>query len=123
MKPTQTTANPVAAGGPPPLSPRSGGTASPLTIHEIFAQVDRDGSGTIEFEEFAEWWNSKQVQTRGAVDEDALNKIWDLFEQVDADGSKGLVQDEFNELMSQVALSDWNEMTDPRTGAGTTRTS
>ena len=112
-----TTHNPMAQGGSPAfVPPTADQPAEPLTIQQIFAQVDTDHSGTIEFEEFAEWWNAKQVQTRGAVDEDALNRIWDLFDRFDADGSKGLVPDEFNRLLAQVAMGDWQEMTDPRTG-------
>ena len=67
-----TTHNPMAQGGSPAfVPPTADQPAEPLTIQQIFAQVDTDHSGTIDFEEFAEWWNSKQVQTRGAVDEDA----------------------------------------------------
>lgn len=89
---------------------------APLTPAQIFEQVDTNNSGTIEFEEFAEWWTQKQAQTRSKVDEDVLNKIWDLFDEFDADSSKGLALEEFSRLLDEVAKRDWRKMTDQRTG-------
>jgi hypothetical protein len=87
-----------------------------LTPAQIFAQVDTNNSGAIDFEEFAEWWTQKQAQTGHAADESVLNKIWDLFEEFDADGSRGLAPYEFSQLLDEVAKGDWRKMTDPRTG-------
>ena len=93
-----------------------GAEPAPLTPAQIFAQVDMDNDGVISFEEFAEWWNNKQVETRSEVDEDTLNKIWDLFDAFDADGSRGLAQGEFSRLLEEVAKADWRKMTDPSSG-------
>jgi hypothetical protein len=97
-------------------APPAHAEGKPLTIEQIFAEVDTDHSGTIEFREFAEYWGAKQVQTRGTADEDALGTIWELFEKYDADGNSGLCLLEFRELISEMAMGDWKEERDPRTG-------
>ena len=55
----------------------------PLTIEQVFQQVDADNSGRIEFQELAEWWSAHQKQSRGSTDEQALMRCMDLFEQYD----------------------------------------
>ena len=74
----------------------------PLTIEQVFQQVDADNSGRIEFQELAEWWSAHQKQSRGSTDEQALMRCMDLFEQYDPKG-KGLGEHEFRELMAELA--------------------
>eukprot|EP01043_Picozoa_sp_COSAG02_P002609 COSAG02_NODE_61_length_43452_cov_741.297804_7_plen_727_part_00 len=88
----------------------------PLTIAQIFEEIDGNGNGVVEFGEFAQYWGAKQVETRGSTDEETLSTIWELFEKYDADGSKGLSKLEFRELLTEVATGKWKEQTDPRSG-------
>lgn len=37
-----------------------GRTMTPEQIDAGFKQIDRDGSGVIEFDEFVDWWEQKQ---------------------------------------------------------------
>lgn len=86
----------------------------PLSIEQIFAAVDQDRDGSIDFGEFAEYWGAKQMQTRGNADENALNSIWTLFEKYDSDGSDGLNLVEFRELITEMATREWRAMKDSR---------
>ena len=86
----------------------------PLTIEQVFQQVDADNSGRIEFQELAEWWSAHQKQSRGSTDEQALMRCMDLFEQYDPKG-KGLGEHEFRELMAELARGDWKQVMDPAT--------
>ena len=109
-----TMVNPLARGRDQPLSPATAG--QPMPIDQIFAEVDTDNSGTIEFGEFAEYWGARQMATKGSTDEDVLGTMWDLFEKYDSDGNEGLSLFEFRGLLSEMAMGDWKEERDPRTG-------
>lgn len=39
-----------------------------MEVAEIFGAVDTDESGGISYEEFAEWWNDRQVIGAIAID-------------------------------------------------------
>ena len=53
----------------------------------IFATVDRDGSGTISFEEFAHWWSHRAMATSSAenvgLNSNLIEDIRQLWEQYD----------------------------------------
>jgi hypothetical protein len=97
------TVNPLARGGDQPPPPAKVG--QPLPIDQIFAEVDTDNSGTIEFGEFAEYWGARQLATKGSTDEEVLGTMWDLFERYDADGQAGLSLFEFQSLLSGAVVS------------------
>lgn len=109
----RTVENPVSTGQTDPGEKSEQPT---LRLEEIFSQVDTDNSGFIEFEEFAGWWNNKQMQTRSKVDEDALGKMMDLFQSFNTDHNQGLGLQEFSQLMNQVASLDWHERVDASSG-------
>lgn len=100
----------------PKAAPPEAKGGKPLTIAQIFEEIDRNSNGVIDFGEFAQYWGAKQVETKGSADEETLGTIWELFEKYDADGSKGLSKLEFRALLTEVATSQWKEQTDPRSG-------
>ena len=70
-------------------------------------ELDYDGSGLIDFEEFAEWWRSESSVAarirKAMVHEEAL--ISASFEKIDVDGSGTLDSTEVNEMAFQMGIS------------------
>lgn len=81
---------------------------SPLTLDDIFSEIDVDQSGQIQIAEFITWW----TQNGGAVSEVPL------FEQCFAsigqdDGIQGVSLSEFRRVLCAVAANDWLEKQHP----------
>eukprot|EP01052_Picozoa_sp_SAG31_P005932 SAG31_NODE_268_length_18767_cov_4.644900_8_plen_599_part_00 len=70
-------------------------------------EMDYDGSGMVDFEEFAEWWRSTSTVAarirRAVVHEEAL--IQSAFEKIDLDGNKTLDRNEVNQLAFQMGIT------------------
>ena len=58
----------------------------------IFATVDRDGSGSISFDEFATWWSRRTVATTGEVNAELMGEMQAMWSQYDVDSSGALVR-------------------------------
>lgn len=77
------------------------------TVDEVMKEIDKDGGGEIEFDEFNEWWSK-------VVSEQAIEKIkakgrdpheeylQSYFNQADADGSGEIDVDELVSLMRKI---------------------
>ena len=81
------------------------------TLAEIFEEIDVNGSGVVEYDEFADWWE----QNGGSQSSLALaQEAFGLIEM--RDGVPGLGFTELKEVMIAVASDDWEEAVDPATG-------
>jgi hypothetical protein len=81
------------------------------TVTEIFDEIDENGSGEIDFEEFADWWE------RNGGSQVSLAMAQDAFRLIEMrDGIPGLGFDELKEVMVALASDDWEEAFDQATG-------
>eukprot|EP01044_Picomonas_judraskeda_P000960 COSAG03_NODE_49_length_16340_cov_8.317653_6_plen_1844_part_00 len=75
----------------------------------LFALLDTDNSGSIEFAEFERFWSERKLLL-GKVDEgsacNALERAKRLFSDLDKDNSGSLDRAEFETLLAQVAKDD-----------------
>jgi hypothetical protein len=85
-------------------------------IDMVFKMVDRDGSGTLSFSEFAAWLTRRQMATQGFVTPGFLKELQLSWSKFDVDGSHTLSHDEFEKVMEDIADSDWREAKDPESG-------
>lgn len=82
------------------------GTSDEL-IDRLFAQIDNDGSGEIEFAEFIQWYE-KNIGPSDLARE--------IFEEFDEDGTGVLDSIEFRMILTEIAEVDWVAATDNQTG-------
>ena len=81
---------------------------------ELFERVDKDGSGLISFDEFADWWSHMQLGTGHLLDENFAGKMQWQWNELDRDGSGDLDKNEFVSLMTEVSKSEWREAFDQK---------
>ena len=96
---SEDTANPLFGFG------RESGATDP--IERLFTQIDRDSSGEISFDEFAEWYELNI----GAVD-----AAQEIFDELDEDGTGLLDVVEFKMILTEMAEADWVAATDQQSG-------
>jgi Ca2+-binding EF-hand superfamily protein len=90
--------------------------ASTVTVYtpsltEIFDEIDENGSGEIDFEEFADWWE------RNGGSQVSLAMAQEAFGLIEMrDGMRGLSFDELKEVVIAIASDDWEEAFDQATG-------
>ena len=81
------------------------------TLTEIFDEIDENGSGEIDFDEFADWWE------RNGGSQVSLAMAQEAFCLIEMrDGTPGLGFDELKEVMVALASDDWEEAFDQATG-------
>ena len=81
--------------------------ASDQPIDRLFAQMDKDDSGEIEFDEFIQWYET----TIGGSD-----LAREIFDEIDEDGTGVLDIIEFRMILTEIAEADWVAATDNQTG-------
>eukprot|EP01043_Picozoa_sp_COSAG02_P021493 COSAG02_NODE_1093_length_14617_cov_13.078661_2_plen_471_part_00 len=84
-------------------------------IDKIFKIVDKDGSGTISFSEFAAWLTRRQMATQGFIMPGKLKEWQVSWSKFDTDRSHTLSPEEFKKVMEDIADKDWGEVVDPQT--------
>lgn len=68
-------------------------------------EIDRDGSGAIEYDEFVRWWSASERFASISKDDDALDCCRftaQAFRKYDADGDGSISRDEFAALHSEL---------------------
>ena len=73
-------------------------TAHGVDLEKLFRRIDRDRSGTVEFEEFR---NAVRKEARVSVEDVSDEDLLDLFEAADGDGNGALDVEEFVEFLSK----------------------
>ena len=76
-------------------------------LDDILRKMDEDGSGEVEFEEFAEWFNLYRAQQKRLEAFQRLthfdkSKAQEIFDQIDEDGSGALDRNELAQLCQQL---------------------
>ncbi len=62
----------------------------------VFAELDEDGNGNVDYTEFKTWWDKQEYQS----EQERETELRDLFDTVDTDSSGEIDWEEFLELIS-----------------------
>lgn len=86
-----------------------GVTMNDEELAATMAELDGDGSGEVDFQEFYKWWRDPQTEGRLAKCKERMNAVKDRFDEVDVDGSGTLDRDEVRQLCEKMLEVDLTE--------------
>lgn len=84
---------------------------SPETIRAVFALIDENSDGKINFDEFCGWWNTDASQRYGyftGEKKKLLRKSYDMYRKFSSSSERGMTLLQFGRLMDTLG-NEWTE--------------